>query len=103
MSSIAANELLAEALGASALGPFFPEQEFGTLFGLSREELLAAAESLSSSACASGDLVRVAVAGAVNNLAGYPHSQEQLLPQWTSAPASELEAACRVWLIQNGA
>jgi len=103
MSSIAATDLLAQALRASALGPFFPEQEFGTLFGLSREEVLAAAERLGSSACASGELVRAAVAGAVNNLTGYPHGQEQLLPQWLSASASELEAAYRAWLVQNGA
>ena len=103
MSSIPADELVKRGVAAAANGPFFPDWEFATLFGLSRQEVAAAATQIGPSSVASCELARRAAASAVNNLLGYPHGQETLLAQMLSAPPSALEAAFRTWRGENGA
>jgi hypothetical protein len=91
MSDSADFRVLKESLLAASRGPFFPDWEFGTLFGLQRAEVEAIAEAFSPSTTISGD-VALAVHNAVNNLQGYPHQQEAAWHQWLSVTPSELKA-----------
>lgn len=61
-----------ECLRASLEGPFFPEEEFTSIFGISRAELaevVAAWPEVDEHT----DEVRLAIRNAMNNLLGYPH------------------------------
>ena len=73
-------EVIAGCLAATVNGPFFPEWEFHTLFGLVRSEVAEVAAAwpslprLTPDWCASPEAFqRKAVNNAVNNLLGYPH------------------------------
>jgi hypothetical protein len=66
-------------LRAAADGPFFPDWEFETLFGLSREEVRAAAEGWPANAARPE--VEIAVYNSLSNLGGYPHCQPSALKE----------------------
>ena len=86
-------KLIQRALAAAADGPFFDDDEFHTLFGMSRDELKQArvewsvmeapVESLS-------ELQWAAALGALVQLWGYPHAKYQMLPSWVGVPAEGL-------------
>jgi hypothetical protein len=62
--------IIGRALRASVDGPFFPEWEFQTLFGLSRDQVRAVADAWPRLL---PELVtETAVCNALNNLSGYP-------------------------------
>ncbi|CAL75240.1 hypothetical protein BRADO1344 [Bradyrhizobium sp. ORS 278] len=71
-------QIVHRALGATVEGPFFPEREFDTLFGLHRSEVRAIYEEWPSPACRS-DRLLAAMIGSLNNLLGYPHKHEDAL------------------------
>ncbi len=81
---------------AAARGPFFPDWEFGSLFGLERSEVVAIADALSPSTRISGR-AEVTLHNAVNNLLGYPHQQAAAWGQWLSVTPSELQAVYSRW------
>ena len=83
--------MLKASLLAAARGPFFPEWEFGTLFGLQRAEVEAIADEFSPSTPIAGD-VALALHNAVNHLLGYPHKQDAAWHQWLTVSPSELKA-----------
>ncbi|MGJ4952114.1 hypothetical protein [Bradyrhizobium sp. HKCCYLS20291] len=84
-------EIVHRALGAAVEGPFFPEWEFHTLFGLERSEVRAIYEAWPSPACNSAQLL-AAMIGSLNNLLGYPHQQEDALRQYFPEGCSVLSA-----------
>jgi len=86
---------LNEALAAAASGPFFPDWEFDTLFGMSRAELSALVGTISHSPPTSQQLI--AVGNAVNNLLSYPHGQEAQWSLWLTCTSGELESAYANW------
>jgi len=96
MTSTADTQAFKEALIAAARGPFFPDWEFHTLFGLERSELASIAESFSSATPIIGD-VALALNNAMANLIGYPHGQEAVWPQWLSVPPAELQTIFSRW------
>lgn len=63
------------ALRAAVEGPFFPEWEFDTLFGLYRSEVRAIYEAWPSPACNSDQLL-AAMTWSLINLLHYPHKHE---------------------------
>lgn len=67
-------ETVKSSLDAAVFGPFFPDWEFETLFGLSREAMRAVAarwpENLHD------PTTKDAVLNALTNLHGYPHKLE---------------------------
>lgn len=73
--------IIGRALRAAVDGPFFPEWEFQTLFGLSREELGAVADSWPGHLRESA--TEVAVMNALNNLCGYPISGADQLSRFS--------------------
>src|SRR5690348_2074237 len=96
MRSTADTQAFKEALVAAARGPFFPDWEFQTLFGLDRSEVVRIAEAFSSATPLTGN-VSLAVSNAVANLLGYPHGQEFAWSQWLSVTPGELGAAYQRW------
>ena len=71
--------LVGQALRAAVDGPFFPEWEFHTLFGLTRSEIRAIADAWPNVDLTSSD-VALAANNALNNLLGYPHGQDSARP-----------------------
>ncbi|MEQ1775594.1 MAG: hypothetical protein ABL891_17595 [Burkholderiales bacterium] len=90
------HKIIAEALRAAAEGPFFPDWEFHTLFGLEREEVRAYAKSYHP---ATDVPVKMgyAVHNAIGNLLGYPHGKESEWSNWLSVTRSELNAVFERW------
>ncbi len=65
-------ELVGKCLFACVEGPFFPDEEFQTLFGLTREEVGAVLAAWPDVDLLDA-VVSLAVGNAINNLQGYPH------------------------------
>ena len=73
-------DVVRRALLAAADGPFFPDWEFQTLFGLERREVRDAASAWPNLSAAAHFL---AVSNALNNLTGYPIAQEERLADFS--------------------
>jgi hypothetical protein len=80
---------LGSCLLAATVGPFFPDWEFHTLFGLERAEVAAVAKAWPKVDLANED-VQLAVNNALNNLVGYPHHCENEWDAWIPATPQEL-------------
>ncbi len=67
-------KIVRECLVAAVWGPFFPEREFSTLFGVDR---VSVAKVMQSRPNVNGEdeTVSLAVSNAINNLVGYPHGE----------------------------
>jgi hypothetical protein len=82
--------LVGQALRAAANGPFFPDWEFHTLFGLTRSQVRAVADAWPNVELKSADVV-LAVNNSLNNLLGYPHGQDSVWSEWISGERQELD------------
>lgn len=96
MKSVSDIQAFKESLVAAARGPFFPDWEFQTLFGLERSEVESIANSFSSDTSLNGD-VALALNNAMNNLLGYPHGQDAAWAQWFSVTPAELQVIFSRW------
>ena len=96
MTGISDYQAFRESLLASAHGPFFPEWEFQTLFGLQRADVAAIAESFSPATALTGD-VALALNNAMGNLLGYPHGHEADWHEWLSVPPEQLQVIFSKW------
>jgi hypothetical protein len=74
-----------ECLRASVEGDFFPDWEFETLFGVSRETVRTVYNEWPTGTVSEDD-VGCAVVGALNNLLGYPHGKENDWAKYISVP-----------------
>ena len=100
MKSIPDTQAFRESLIAAARGPFFPDWEFGALFGMDRSEVATIADSFTSATPLTGD-VALALNNAMVNLLGYPHGQEAAWAQWLSVTPSELQAIFSQWQVSG--
>jgi hypothetical protein len=91
---------LDQALAAAARGPFFPDPEFGTLFGMSRAEVAALVGTLSQVPPTRTQIT--GVGNAVNNLLGYPHGHDAQWSRWLTCTPDELESAFKAWKASIG-
>jgi hypothetical protein len=82
-------EVVRECLQAAVEGPFFPDWEFHTLFGLEREEVKTVLKSWPKLNEAD-ETVQLAINNSLNNLLGYPHGCEEEWPQFISVSGSEV-------------
>jgi len=82
--------IIGQALRAAADGPFFPDWEFHTLFGLARGEVRAIADSWPKPV-RSAETVTTAVNNSFVNLLGYPHRQDAAWPKWLSVDRTQLK------------
>jgi hypothetical protein len=83
--------IVGQALRAAADGPFFPDWEFHTLFGLERSEVRAIAHAWPERSAPAEDIA-LAVNNTLNNLLGYPHGLDAMWSQWISVERQQLEA-----------
>ena len=81
--------LVGQVLRAAVDGPFFPEWEFHTLFGLMRSEVRAIADAWPNVDLTGPDAA-LAVNDSLNNLLGYPHGQDGVWSQWISVGRSQI-------------
>lgn len=93
--------IIADSLRAAAEGPFFPDWEFPTLFGLQRAEVAEIARAWPK-VDESDERVALAVNNALGNLAGYPHGHEQDWDRYLSVPSARLLAALQRWRLPHG-
>ena len=81
--------IVGQALRAAADGPFFPEWEFQSLFGMRRSQVRAIADAWPQPAASLEDVTQ-AVNNSLNNLLGYPHHMEATWSQWISIDCQRL-------------
>jgi hypothetical protein len=89
-------EVVFECLRAASEGPFFPESEFATLFGLERAQVRGIAATASRIDDSRNDAA-LAINNALANLLGYPHHQESAWPQFISVPEDEVRRIFTKW------
>lgn len=77
------SRIVGEVLRAAADGPFFPDWEFHSLFGLEREEVRRIAEQWPLPWAPPEDVV-LAVNNAFNMMLSYPHRKHDLWGEWIS-------------------
>jgi hypothetical protein len=78
------SEIVGETLRAAADGPFFPDWEFHTLFGLHREQVRRIADEWPFPTTSPEEVV-LAVNNSINSLLSYPHGKEDVWSDWISA------------------
>ena len=90
-------DVVRECLRAAVEGPFFPEWEFATLFGLTRDEVRQVLLSWPEINEAEATVV-LAVNNTVNNLLGYPtENKQEVWPRFISVSAMELARIFDKW------
>lgn len=85
-----------ECLRATVEGPFFDDWEFHTLFGIHRAQVakvLAAVPELDES----DEITSLAISGAMGQLLGYPHQQQEAWKRFISITPKQLSAIYDKW------
>ena len=81
--------IVGQALRAAANGPFFPDWEFHTLFGLERDRVREIADAWPKQVAPPEEMT-VAVNNSLNNLLGYPHGIDAEWSHWISVDPNQL-------------
>jgi len=89
-------KIIAECLVASAAGPFFDDDEFHILFGLSKNQMLAIVERLPN-IDDSDELTIIAINNSLNNLLGFPHRNKKVWAKYISVKSNELSRIYNKW------
>lgn len=90
-------DVVRQCLKAAVESPFFPEWEFGTIFGLERDDVRRVLMSWPDISEADDCVVR-AINNSLNNLLGYPaKSKRELWPQYVSVSGIELARIFDKW------
>ncbi len=89
-------DLLLRCLRAAAEGPFFPDWEFHTLFGLQRSQVADIA-ALWPQIDDSDENVRLAIHNSFANLLGYPHDKREVIRELIGEPCDEIERVFSKW------
>ena len=89
-------EVVLECLRAACTGPFFPDWEFQTLFGLERRDVQAVLDAWPD-LDETQDGVSIATNNSMNNLLGYPHGLDKDWPRYISVPPSEVSRIFETW------
>ena len=85
-----------ECLRAASDGPFFPDWEFRTLFGLERDQVRRIATAIPDIDDSSEE-VALAINNAMVHLTGYPHQKEAAWSQFISVPEDEVDRVFDKW------
>lgn len=78
-----------KCLEAALYGPFFPDWEFNTLFGINRTELSKVIKDWPNIET-ENEIAFLAVNGSLGQLLGYPHGEESELEKRISASREEI-------------
>ncbi|HEY7403238.1 MAG TPA: hypothetical protein VIB39_06935 [Candidatus Angelobacter sp.] len=89
-----------DCLRAAVEGPFFPDWEFSTLFGLTRDQLKVIFSSWPNLDEADESVV-LAINNSFNNLLGYPHRREDVWSEFVPVSAQELHKIFVKWKGRN--
>lgn len=90
-------EVVRECLRAAVEGPFFPEWEFGTIFGLQRDEVRQVLLSWPELDEADESVV-LAINNSFNNLLGYPiGNMEEIWPKYITVSGAVLAKIFDKW------
>jgi len=89
-------DVVRRCVRAAAEGPFFPDLEFHTLFGLERAEVAAVAARWPQLDDKEED-VRLAINNTLNNLLGYPHDRPEAFRELIGAPWEEVQRIFSKW------
>lgn len=99
--SDAEREIVRECLRAAVEGPFFPDWEFQTLFGLERREVRTIL-SLWPELDETDKSVPIAINNSFNNLLGYPaHNRDEEWPKFISVTKEEVARIFDKWRSRN--
>lgn len=90
-------QTILECLKASAYGPFFSDGEFGTIFGLERDELEVVIDEWWVDDPAPSRNVMYAINNSLNNLLGYPHRKDHLWSDYISVSPREVRRVFTKW------
>lgn len=91
-------DVVRDCLRAAAEGPFFPDWEFATLFGLERAELKSILHSWPD-LNEDDELVVLAINNSFNNLLGYPHG---LVDNWSDFIRVDSHELARIYMKWKG-
>jgi hypothetical protein len=89
-------EVVRECLTAAVCGPFFPESEFSTLFGLDRNEVAFVLERWPDQEFPQAQ--DVAVTNTLNHLLFYPHRQWEVWRDFISVAPREVAPVLARWV-----
>ena len=92
----AESQLVRRCLRAAVHGPFFPDAEFETLFGMSRRDVAAIADTWPPDE--RHEDVRLAIQNALNNLLGYPHGRMDAWSAHLQTTVTDVERVFTKWL-----
>lgn len=88
--------VIKECLSAAAHGPFFPDSEFGTLFGLERREVAAISDAWPDLDETQND-VSVAISNAMNWLLFYPSKHRTSWDDYISVTPADVARVFAIW------
>jgi hypothetical protein len=94
-------KIIGDCLRATVEGPFFPEWEFQILFGLTRAEVARVLQAWPQ-VDESNDIVRRAVHGALGQLIGYPHGEEQAWDRYIAVTPARVGETLQRWKMPKG-
>jgi len=89
-------KVVLECLNAAAMGPFFPDWEFQTLFGVERTDVKSVIDAWPS-VDESDAIVDAAIANSMNHLLGYPHGHVRAWSQYISVTPKEVLRILQKW------
>ena len=92
--------IIGEALRAAADGPYFPDWEFDTLFGLTRARVAEISRAWPNVDMSDAD-VDLAVNNAIANLVGYPQGKESDRGRFSSLLSSPLLEVLERWRLSK--
>jgi hypothetical protein len=93
-------DVVRDCLRAAVEGPFFPDWEFSTLFGMTRSEVKEVLESWPDLDEGNESVTR-AINNAFNNLLGYPHGLRDSWSQFIPITAEDLAKIYMKWKGRN--
>ena len=89
-------EVVLQCLCAAAAGPFFPDWEFRTLFGIDRSDVQAIVDAWPD-VDEERETVSLAINNSMNNLLGYPHGRAEEWAKYISVPTNEVRRIFDKW------
>lgn len=93
-------KILGECLNAVVNGPFIPDWEFHTLFGLTRNEVNAVLQAWPMVE-ERDNTVRTVINNSLNNLLGYPIDNPEKWAEFISVSKNQLEEIYLDWRKRN--
>ncbi len=89
-------DMIYQCLKAAVEGPFFPDNEFPTLFGVTKDDVVRLI-ALWPDINHAQSLTKVAINNSMNNLLGYPHKKFDIWHEYISVDPAQLAVIFQKW------